>query len=228
MTDSSITRPVLRVRGARCAVGRVEYWTRDDLEYELTTPRPVRAKIDAPGWLPVRMRDGETRRKSANVAEVWALVCDLDDDLDGWESLVERVASTGRRAILHTTWSHTPEAPRERGEVGRGVGEWRGLGLVVGRRGRWEVQRPGAALLPPGLAPGALVGGAKGLSRFSCRRRRPDLAVARRAPSTATSSGVAPTSSSSLGGLLVARLAGRRGQAAAVCFGCLGASLRRS
>lgn len=114
MTTSSVTRPVLRVRGARCAVGRVEYWTRDDLEYELTTPRPVRSKLDAPGWLPVRMRDGETRRKSANVAEVWALVCDLDDDLDGWDSLVERVEATGRRAILHTTWSHTPEAPRAR------------------------------------------------------------------------------------------------------------------
>ena len=114
MTQDSVTRTVLRVNGARCAVGRVEHWTREDLEWELTTPRPARSKLDAPGWLPVRMRPGKTRRKSCNVAEVWALVCDLDDDVDGWESLVARVKATGRRAILHTTWSHTPEAPRAR------------------------------------------------------------------------------------------------------------------
>lgn len=111
---SNITRPVLRVRGARQAVGWVEYWTEEDLVAELTTPRPARSKIDAPGWLPVQMVEGETRRRSANVAAVWALVCDLDDDLEGWDVLVDRVRSTGKRAILHTTWSHTPERPRAR------------------------------------------------------------------------------------------------------------------
>ena len=112
--EHTITRPVLRVRGARQAVGWVEYWTEEDLVAELTTPRPARSKIDAPGWLPVQMVDSETRRRSANVAAVWALVCDLDDDLEGWDVLVDRVRSTGKRAILHTTWSHTPERPRAR------------------------------------------------------------------------------------------------------------------
>ena len=103
---------VCAVRGARLVVSSIGRATTSSTR--LTTPRPVRSKLDAPGWLPVRMRDGETRRKSANVSEVWALVCDLDDGLDGWDSLVERVEATGRRAILHTTWSHTPEAPRAR------------------------------------------------------------------------------------------------------------------
>ena len=121
-------RPVLLVDGARNAHGRVVSWTAEELVSELTTVRPVGSKVDAPGWLPVEMVDGSAHRKRDNVASVWALVCDIDDNLGDFGALVTSVRGLGIVAIMHTTWSHTPEHPKARVvfpmEYPCPVGEW--------------------------------------------------------------------------------------------------------
>lgn len=109
-------RPVLWVDGARNPVGRAESvgW------YELCARfrRPVKVageKVDAPGWLPVRMLEGETHRKRANVAALWALVVDFDGH-DGLTVPEMLKALRGMRWswLLHTTWSHSPEQHKAR------------------------------------------------------------------------------------------------------------------
>lgn len=111
-TDSR--RPVLLVDGARNADGRVAWWSMTDLVEELTRVRWAEAKIDAPGWLPVEMLEGSTYRRRDNIARVWALVCDIDDQARGFDALVGSVRGLGVAAIVHTTWSHTPEHPKAR------------------------------------------------------------------------------------------------------------------
>jgi hypothetical protein len=69
----------------------------------------VTDKRELPAWSPARFGEGAGRRGDA-VVEVSCLVYDLDDaDLDavaaGWHDVLH---------LLHTTWSHTPEAPRWR------------------------------------------------------------------------------------------------------------------
>lgn len=86
----------------------------DDLVSELTTVRRAGEKLDAPGWLPVEMVEGQTRRHRDNVARVWALVCDIDDDLEGFDALAQGIHSLGRACIIHTTWSHTPQHAKAR------------------------------------------------------------------------------------------------------------------
>ena len=107
-------RPVLLVDGARNAHGRVEWWTMPELVEALTTVRSVGEKLNAPGWLPVEMVEGSTHRLARNVAHVWALVCDIDTDLGDFGALVQSVRGVGYAAIIHTTWSHTPQHPKAR------------------------------------------------------------------------------------------------------------------
>jgi len=105
--------PVLVTEGID-PLGRVERWTWEDLQLELTHFHLAKSKLDAWGWLPVRMRDGETRRKAAHVAAVWALVVDLDEDVASFAELVAKAAALGVVCVLHTTWSHRPDRPKAR------------------------------------------------------------------------------------------------------------------
>jgi len=105
---------VLLVDGARNAHGRVEWWTMGDLLSELTSVRSVGEKLNAPGWLPVEMVGDSTHRHLDNVAKVWALVCDLDDDLEDFDALSQGVHALGYAAVIHTTWSHSPEHAKAR------------------------------------------------------------------------------------------------------------------
>jgi hypothetical protein len=66
-------------------------------------------KLDLPAWSPARFAAG-TQRKSRNVVEIGALVFDHDEGdpdaaLAGW---------AGSIAVVHSTWSHTEDAPRFR------------------------------------------------------------------------------------------------------------------
>jgi hypothetical protein len=74
----------------------------------------ARTKETLPGWSPVRLRPDEAgvyRRKAPLVEHMSLLVLDLDegDPLDQVAASVD-----GVRAIVHTTWSHTPELPKYR------------------------------------------------------------------------------------------------------------------
>ncbi len=76
----------------------------------ISAPTADEAKRRCPGWLPVMLTPGQTRRKNGNVAQVWALVCDLDDaSLD-----VLCDAAKGLRHVWHTTIRHHPTAPKAR------------------------------------------------------------------------------------------------------------------
>lgn len=76
----------------------------------ISAPTADEAKRRCPGWLPVRLAEGQTRRKNGHVAQVWALVCDLDDaSLD-----VLCDAAKGLRHVWHTTIRHHPTAPKAR------------------------------------------------------------------------------------------------------------------
>jgi hypothetical protein len=60
------------------------------------------------------MRAGETRRLAKHVEYVWALVCDLDEDVGQIRDLWNRIGDLGLEAYAHTTYSHTETAPRAR------------------------------------------------------------------------------------------------------------------
>ena len=107
-------RPVLLVDGARNPSGRVVHWTIEDLIQQLTTLRSAEQKIDAPGWLPVLMRGDSVYRRREDVAELWALVCDIDDGARPFEDLVASVRGAGFFAVVHTTWSHSEWSPKAR------------------------------------------------------------------------------------------------------------------
>jgi hypothetical protein len=68
------------------------------------TERPSK---DGKAWSPVTYLPGTTRGK-ANVDQVFALVLDLDHGGDYW------VLLEGRELVAHTTYQHTPAAPRWR------------------------------------------------------------------------------------------------------------------
>lgn len=81
----------------------------------LTTPIPHEGKKeDCLAWSPVRLRRDEAgryRRAARYVDAVTCLVLDLDrgEPLKRAKPLIE-----GRRAILHTSWSHSPSHPKGR------------------------------------------------------------------------------------------------------------------
>lgn len=81
----------------------------------LTTPIEHEGdKIECLAWMPVRLRpdeQGRIRRAARFVEAVSCLVLDLDqgEPLKRAKGLID-----GRRAILHTSWSHTPAYPKGR------------------------------------------------------------------------------------------------------------------
>jgi hypothetical protein len=77
----------------------------------LATPRIVADKYATPGFSLATFRDD--RRGLANVEQVVAVGLDFDElGPDGWDDLLVRFAEVD--AFLHTTHSHTPDAPRAR------------------------------------------------------------------------------------------------------------------
>lgn len=68
------------------------------------------AKEAAPLWSPVRYRVG-ARRGRSGVEQVSAIVLDFDDGT-AWGDVLPRWS--GCAAVMHTSWSHTPEAPKWR------------------------------------------------------------------------------------------------------------------
>jgi hypothetical protein len=71
-------------------------------------------KKDGSGWIAAEMPDGP--RKSEKVLSVSLLVFDIDnkDDTITDIDLRKRVLSNGYRAIVHSTYNHTPDNPRFR------------------------------------------------------------------------------------------------------------------
>ena len=71
-------------------------------------------KKDGSGWIAAEMPDGP--RKSEKVLSVSLLVFDIDnqDDTITDIDLRKRVLSSGYKAIIHSTYSHTPDNPRFR------------------------------------------------------------------------------------------------------------------
>jgi AAA domain len=67
----------------------------------------TREQKDGKAWSPVTYLPGTTRGK-ANVDQVFALVLDLDHGSPPWDLL------EGLEYVAHTTFQHTPEAPRWR------------------------------------------------------------------------------------------------------------------
>lgn len=101
-------------------------WSFDDLVAKLvklgqtdpvTTPGGVVAKKLQPGWSPVRLKKGATKRANDAVVAIGALCLDFDGnpddpvqpDLETLETVWD-----GWRVWIHSTWSHTEEAPRFR------------------------------------------------------------------------------------------------------------------
>ena len=69
----------------------------------------VANKLDLPAWSPARFA-GKGRRKAENVASVCAVVLDYD----AGDPEAALAAWAGFVAVLHSTWSHSVEAPRFR------------------------------------------------------------------------------------------------------------------
>ena len=107
-------RPVLLLDGARQRTGMIAHWAPGELARRLQHCQPLRQKLQAPAWLPVRMKAGSRRRKASEVAAIWALVLDLDQDVQSIDQLWQSVSSLQCEAIAHTTWSHTEAHPKAR------------------------------------------------------------------------------------------------------------------
>jgi hypothetical protein len=92
--------------------GEVEF---GELAGLLSEPLPHRgAKETIPAWMPTILRPddaGRYRRAKASVVAVSCLVLDLDqgEPLERAAALAE-----GYTAMMHTSWSHTPEHPKAR------------------------------------------------------------------------------------------------------------------
>ena len=71
-------------------------------------------KKDGSGWIAAEMPDGP--RKSEKVLSVSLLVFDIDnqDDTITDIDLQEKILSSGYRAVIHSTYNHSPENPRFR------------------------------------------------------------------------------------------------------------------
>jgi hypothetical protein len=106
--------PVLLMPHTRARAGQVASWTSGELAGRLARCQVVAEKSATPGWLPVSMQDGETRRLAKHVASVWALVCDLDEDVGSIADLWGRIGDLGLEAYAHTTYSHTEATPKAR------------------------------------------------------------------------------------------------------------------
>ena len=66
---------------------------------------------DCPAWMPVSLKEQSQGRKSENIDQVFCIVLDCDNGV----TLVEaKELLHGRECIIHTTYSHTPEAPKFR------------------------------------------------------------------------------------------------------------------
>ena len=82
----------------------------DLLEGEGAAP-PIGEK-DGPGYVPAKLRNLDLGKKDANVESVYALVIDQDDcAADGVDAILTKLSYYG---LAHTTYNHTPEAPRFR------------------------------------------------------------------------------------------------------------------
>ncbi len=106
--------PVLLMPHTRARAGQVASWTSGEIAGRLARCQVVSEKSATPGWLPVSMQDGETRRLARHVASVWALVCDLDEDVGSIADLWGRIGDLGLEAYAHTTYSHTEAKPKAR------------------------------------------------------------------------------------------------------------------
>jgi hypothetical protein len=117
-------RPYARdkpVTGRRCAASwwrgfrdREGVHTSPDVDAlcaALVRPRlSAGGKVDSPAWSPTRYREGAAR----GVGGVVALSCLVLDYDDGTAPEVGRAPWMQWRHVWHTSWSHTPEAPRWR------------------------------------------------------------------------------------------------------------------
>ena len=101
--------------GARDNAPTVSELDDGELVRMLTTPvAHVGDKLECLAWMPVRLRpdeQGRYRRAARYVDAVSCLVLDLDqgEPLKRAKTLID-----GRRAILHTSWSHRPDFPKGR------------------------------------------------------------------------------------------------------------------
>lgn len=105
---------MLLMPSVRQRQGQIAHWTRGELLRRLRTVQPVMRKMDAPAWLPVRLVPGSSYRKADQIAAVWALVLDLDQDVESIAQLWQSVRAQGLEAIGHTTYSHTEQTPKAR------------------------------------------------------------------------------------------------------------------
>ena len=115
MADDAMIYPVAVVRSATDprVDNRESSW--EALTAALTRPRRWEGdKLGCAGWMPVRLKEGVARRRSASVASVWALVADLDSGQLSFPALSRAVEGLRLRSVIHTTWSHRPDAPRAR------------------------------------------------------------------------------------------------------------------
>ena len=106
--------PVLLMPHTRARAGQVATWTSGELAGRLARCQVVSEKSATPGWLPVSMRDGQTRRLAKHVKSVWGLVCDLDEGVGSIADLWGRIGDLGLEAYAHTTYSHTEAKPKAR------------------------------------------------------------------------------------------------------------------
>jgi hypothetical protein len=106
--------PVLYMQRTHMREGRPVEWTAGELARRLSTCQPIEEKRLTPGWLPVAMKEGTRRRIASCVASVWALVCDLDQEVESIEALWDSVSALGLEAYAHTTFSHSLTRPKAR------------------------------------------------------------------------------------------------------------------
>ena len=106
--------PVLIMERTRAREGVVVEWTSGELAGRLSRCQVVSEKSATPGWLPVAMHEGQRRRLARHVASVWAMVCDLDQDVGEIAELWARIGDLGLEAYAHTTYSHTETTPKAR------------------------------------------------------------------------------------------------------------------
>jgi len=102
--------PVSLFQGARDAIPKPAQWGWPGLVHALTVARVEPNKLESPAWSPALYNKG-ARRGAVGVQSVSCLVLDYDDGMT-----IEEAAQLwrGLRAIAHTSWSHTTEAPRFR------------------------------------------------------------------------------------------------------------------
>jgi hypothetical protein len=80
--------------------------------FELFRKHDVRESKDGPGFIPATFRPGGLRR-AVDVEAVTAGVLDFDESPDV-DAIIYVLVARGDAFLMHTTWKHTPEAPRLR------------------------------------------------------------------------------------------------------------------